>query len=119
MVRVPLAVGTWAVPWYDRPSRVAEPATMTDVAVDASTPVGPTVVLDLDWLPEASVPGCEELPGLDPGVAPGARAGRGRLGGGGRATAENMRCAGLSQSSSPQAISSAPSSTPKTPPMPM
>src|SRR5690348_18369701 len=73
MARVPLAVGIWAVPWYDRPSRVAAPATMTDVAVDASTPVGPAAVLDLDWLAEAgpaSVPGCEELPGLDPGVAP-------------------------------------------------
>src|SRR6476646_9126668 len=46
---------------------------MTDVAVDASTPDGPTAVRDLGWLPEAgpaSVPGCEELPGLDPGVAP-------------------------------------------------
>jgi len=75
MVMVPLAVGTWAVPWYDMPSRVAEPATMTDVALDASTPGVPAAVLDLDWLPEvdpADVLGCDVLPGLgeDPGVVP-------------------------------------------------
>ena len=52
MVKVPLAVGTWVVPWYDMPSRVAEPATMTDVTVDASTPGVPAAVLDLAWLPE-------------------------------------------------------------------
>jgi len=33
MVTVPLAVDTWVLPWYDMPSRVAEPATMTEVAV--------------------------------------------------------------------------------------
>jgi hypothetical protein len=75
MVKVPLAVGTWAVPWYDMPSRVAEPATMTDAAVDASTPGVPAAVLDLDWLPAvdpADTLGCGVLPGLDedPGVAP-------------------------------------------------
>src|SRR2546430_12314415 len=75
MVRVPLAVGTWAVPWYDMPSRVAEPATMTDVAVDASRPGAPAAVSDLDPVPEAGpadVPGCGVLPGLgeEPGVAP-------------------------------------------------
>jgi hypothetical protein len=47
MVTVPLAVGTWVVPWYDMPSRVAEPATITDVAVDASTPGVPAGVGDL------------------------------------------------------------------------
>jgi hypothetical protein len=71
MVKVPLAVGTWAVPWYDMPSSVAEPATMIDVAVDASAPGVPAAVLDLDWRPEvdpADVLGCGGLPG--PGVDP-------------------------------------------------
>src|SRR5690242_15764140 len=107
MARVPRAVGIWAVPWYDRPSRVAAPATMTDVAVDASTPGGPTAVLDLDWLPEAgpaSVPGCEELPGLDPGVGPAgagwvaAGAGSGLGAGKGRHRTQRMQfccCAGV------------------------
>src|SRR5579859_72956 len=52
------------------PSRVAEPATMTEVAVDASTPDGPAATLDLDRLsaPDAAeaadLPGCGALPGL-------------------------------------------------------
>src|SRR5690242_6034217 len=73
MVTVPLAVATWAVPWYDRPSGVAEPATMTDVAVDASAPDWSAAVLPLDWLAEAaaaSVQGGEELHELDAAVAP-------------------------------------------------
>ena len=78
---MPLAEGTWVVPWYDMPSRVAEPATMTDVAVDASTPGVPAAVLDLAWLPEAGpadVLGCGVRPGLGEagwvavGVGPGA-----------------------------------------------
>ena len=40
---IPLAGGTWAVPWYDMPSRMVEPATMTDAAVDASTPGAPAL----------------------------------------------------------------------------
>jgi hypothetical protein len=67
MVTVPPAVGTWAVPWYDMPSRVAEPATMTDVAVDASTPGVPAAVFDVDWRSEvdpADVLGCGVRPGL-------------------------------------------------------
>src|SRR5689334_22981267 len=66
MVTVPLAVGTRVVPWYDMPSRVAEPATITDVAVDASTPGAPAAVLALDWPPEvdpAAVLGCGVRPG--------------------------------------------------------
>src|SRR5262249_22411317 len=75
MVTVPLAVGTRAVPWYAMLSRVAEPATMTDFAVDASRPGAPAAVLDLDGVPEAGpadVPGCGVLSGLgeEPGVAP-------------------------------------------------
>jgi hypothetical protein len=75
MVKVPLAVGIWAVPWYDMPSSAAEPATMTDVAVDASMPGVPAAVLDFDWLPEvdpADVLGCGALPGPgeEPGVEP-------------------------------------------------
>ncbi len=56
------------MPWYDMSSRVAEPATMTDVAVDASAPGVPAAVLDLGRLPEVGpedVLGCGVLPGLD------------------------------------------------------
>ena len=73
MVRVPVAVGDPGCALVRQAVQGGEAATMTDVAVDASTPVGPTVVLDLDGLRRAgpaSVPGCEELPGLDHGLPP-------------------------------------------------